>query len=404
MKRSITIFLFLLLQASLTDSGNLFSQCTNCRETQSNHHHASSAIGIKAKAIGQAAFASGFEAVASGHRSTGIGNMIHASGEKAMVFGNNASSLGNSSMVIGSGYGETASEHLINAMENSLMVGFNSIYPTLFISKSPSKHTTGRVGIGNVTEPLAKLHIRAGHGEQAGLFVEQDNFRLLNMFLGDMKHGLSAVDDIGLVFLSANNYIFRNGAVGIGTNNPSYLLDVRGSTNTKRLRIYDQELYRENIEGWVLSSDEQGNAYWTNPADFNDNDWLESGNNIYRASGDVGIGTSETFGYRLAVNGAIITEEVTVKVREAWPDYVFHENYDLMSIDELRNYISEQGHLPGIPAADAVLEAGVEVGRMQSLLLQKIEELTLYIFQQQSKIMDLEGQVNHLLAGQVSDK
>ncbi len=85
-------------------------------------------------------------------------------------------------MIIGHGYGEQNHERLINTIGNSLMIGFNSIYPTLFIDKSPSKFRTGKVGIGNVTKPEAKLHILADHGENAGLFVEQTNFRAIDLY------------------------------------------------------------------------------------------------------------------------------------------------------------------------------------------------------------------------------
>jgi hypothetical protein len=393
MKRTITLILILITQTWLTGKTELCAQCTNCQGTQSNHHEASSAIGIRAKALGQAAFASGFEAIAVGKRSTSIGNMINAEGEGSMVFGNNASSRGQSSMIIGSGYGDNPADRLINAFDNSLMIGFNSIYPTLYVSRSPSRKSTGKVGIGNVTQPLAKLHIKAEHGEQAGLFIEQDNFRSVCLFLGDKDHGLQGADDIGLIFLSEDNYIFKDGQVGIGTTNPHYDLDVKGSTNTQQLRVYDPELYRENIEGWVLQSDEAGNAFWTSPDEFNDDDWLSSGVNIYRPEGHVGIGTRETFGYSLAVNGAILTEEVTVKVKEDWPDYVFDEDYELVSLNELNSFIHENRHLPEVPAADAILESGLEVGKMQSLLLKKIEELTLYIIQQDRKICELESRV-----------
>jgi hypothetical protein len=393
MKRTITLIFLLITQTWLASETELYAQCTNCQETQSNHHQASSAIGIRAKALGQAAFASGFEAIARGKRSTGIGNMIHAVGEQSMIIGHNASTLGQSSMIIGSGFGTSASDHIVNAIDNSLMIGFNSIYPTLFISSSPSRNSTGRVGIGDVTQPQAKLHIKTAHGEQAGLYIEQERFRVVNMYLGDKDHGLRAEDDIGLVFHSRNNYVFRDGAVGIGTQTPTYDLDVNGSTNTRHLRIYDQGLYRENIEGWILKSDEMGNAFWTSPDEFNDEDWLTTGRNIYRPEGCVGIGTKETYGYSLAVNGAILTEEVTVKVKEDWPDYVFEDDYLLIPLEDLQNFIHTNGHLPDVPAAEILLEAGLEVGKMQGLLLKKIEELTLYIIQQDKKINELESQV-----------
>lgn len=391
MKRTITIILFLVMNTAFIASGSLQAQCTNCRGAQSNPHYSSSAIGINTIAAGQASFASGFEAIANGQQSTSIGNMIQADGLHSMIFGSNANSFGNGAMVLGKGFGSESGERLTNNIDNSLMIGFNSIHPTLFVSSSPSKLSTGKVGIGNVTNPQAKLHILTEHGEHEGLFIEQVNFRRSDFYLGDKEHGIMSMDDCGLVFLSAKNYIFNDGRMGINTLNPSCELDVQGSIFSRQFRLYDSELYNENIEGWVLRSDKQGNAFWTNPSFLADDDWTISGNNIYRLDGYVGIGTSETYGYKLAVNGAIICEEVTVKIREDWPDYVFDEGYELMPITQLGNYISEHGHLPDIPAAGALKEKGLEVGRMQNLLLKKIEELTLYIIRQDEKIKKLES-------------
>jgi len=393
MKRITTIILFLVMNTLFFSQVNLQAQCTNCRNSQSNHHMGSSAIGINAIATGQASFASGKDVRASGMGSTSIGNMTVADGVKAMVFGSNAKSLGQGSMVLGTGYGEESDEQLTNVLDNSLMIGFNSIYPTLFVSPSDSRTGTGKVGIGNVTEPEAQLHIRTPHGYSAGLFVEQENFRNLSFYLGNMTHGIRSTDDIGLVFFSENNYLFEKGKVGINTIRPLYDLDVRGSIFTKQLTLFDKELYKENIDGWVLCSDAGGQAYWTEPGTFNDNAWTLRGNNIYRMEGYVGIGTTQTYGYKLAVDGGVLAEEVTVKMSHDWPDYVFEEGYSLLPIQQLKTYINDKGHLPGIPAAEEIRETGLAVGKMESLLLKKIEELTLYIINQETKINALESMI-----------
>jgi len=106
----------------------------------------------------------------------------------------------------------------------------------------------------------------------------------------------------------------------------------------------------------------------------------------------VGTSTHAT-GYTLSVDGKIACEEVLVKDAGSWPDYVFHSDYKLMSINELEIEISNNGHLPGIPSAKEVEETGQQLGEMQKKLLEKIEELTLYIIQQENRIENLEAEI-----------
>ncbi|HWW41710.1 MAG TPA: hypothetical protein VNZ46_20485, partial [Pedobacter sp.] len=123
------------------------------------------------------------------------------------------------------------------------------------------------------------------------------------------------------------------------------------------------------------------------------------------SDGNVGIGTSNTKGYKLAVAGNMIAESVKVQLQSAWPDYVFNEDYKLTSLQETEKHIKEKGHLPGIPSAAEVKSEGIDLGEMNKKLLQKIEELTLYLIQmekknseersaQESKIIGLKAQTS----------
>lgn len=98
-------------------------------------------------------------------------------------------------------------------------------------------------------------------------------------------------------------------------------------------------------------------------------------------NGDVGIGTSDTKGYRLAVNGNAIFTKVKVKQYGSWPDYVFDPEYKLLSLPEIDKYIQQHKHLPGIPSAFEIEKNGLDLGENQALLLKKIEELTLYLIE-----------------------
>jgi len=112
-------------------------------------------------------------------------------------------------------------------------------------------------------------------------------------------------------------------------------------------------------------------------------------------TGNLGIGISSHNKYKLDVKGTIRTEEVIVCLNQGC-DFVFEEDYELMGLKELEKFIKTNKHLPEVAPA-AIMEAeGINVSEMSAKLLQKIEELTLYILQQEKKMLDLQNQINEL--------
>jgi hypothetical protein len=76
---------------------------------------------------------------------------------------------------------------------------------------------------------------------------------------------------------------------------------------------------------------------------------------------------------------------------DGWSDFVFENDYSLMPLEEVEQHIHQYKHLPGVPSEKEVRENGVNVGEMQSKLLEKIEELTLYVIRLQKQVHDLEN-------------
>ena len=94
----------------------------------------------------------------------------------------------------------------------------------------------------------------------------------------------------------------------------------------------------------------------------------------------------------MTVNGKVRAH--SVKVYTDWADFVFIDNYKLPSLEEVEKFIDENGHLENIPSAQEVEENGIELGEMNKLLLQKIEELTLYTIELKKEIDELKIKIN----------
>lgn len=147
-----------------------------------------------------------------------------------------------------------------------------------------------------------------------------------------------------------------NGRVGIGNTTPAEALDVNGSVKASSFIVGSTPL---------VSSQ-----------------WITSASNINYTAGTVSIGTTTApSGYKLAVGGKTVTEEVVVKLQGNWPDYVFETNYRLMPLLELERYIKQNKHLPDVPAAKDVEDKGIALGELNTTLLKKVEELTLYMIE-----------------------
>ena len=228
-----------------------------------------------------------------------------------------------------------------------------------------------------------------------------------------MRAGGNSRVHAGHVFMtgaSSTNYFA--GKIGLGITSPLSELHVKGS------------VIAENGTTTLPTGRNGGLYAWTDKAfgielQYQDSDWslavvsrigsdirfghyaaleTQQGNfdlkMIIDELGNVGIGVNDPTN-KLEVAGAIRAEEVIVE--SGWADFVFEDDYVLMNLEELANYIEKNRSLPDVPKTSEVSQSGVSVGETQALLLRKIEELTLYIIDQDQKLVKQQNQINELL-------
>lgn len=170
--------------------------------------------------------------------------------------------------------------------------------------------------------------------------------------------------------------------VGIGTTDAPHKLTVYGSgTNDGVISIQSGTNSRFLLQANTNTFNIGGTALGTGAINIT-------------SGGNVGIGTTDPKDYKLAVNGTGIFTKVIVKNYANWPDYVFSDAYKLPSLEETAQYIDQHKHLPGIPAASEMESAdGMDIADMNRRLLQKVEELTLYLIEEHKKVQQLEAEV-----------
>jgi hypothetical protein len=175
-----------------------------------------------------------------------------------------------------------------------------------------------------------------------------------------------------------NNKIRINDKLGIGVVPVSKALEIKGASSTNELVQY---YTNAGTAKWHMNILANGGL------NFAETDVADQ-RFVLRAGGNVTIGNKMATGYRLSVDGKIAAEEILVDLDADWPDYVFKADYKLKSLKEVKTYIEKNGHLPNVPSAKEVEDHGILLGNMNKILMEKIEELTLYILKQEEEIQN----------------
>ena len=192
----------------------------------------SHAFGLKNQTTNWESFAAGYSNTSSGVASICLGSTCTATGKGAFAAGVNTTAIGFASFALGHnvrtsgstynsfvfGSGVSDKKLLENSVPNSLMIGFFSTYPTFFVSPSEGEFKTGRIGIGDITEPEAKLHIKADNNEDAAIMLEPTGTDYLGRILfGDENHSISGRENNAMVFKSGmfEGFSFEGGSINM---------------------------------------------------------------------------------------------------------------------------------------------------------------------------------------------
>ena len=341
-----------------------------------------------------------FVGYAAGYNSTGSDNLFigYNAGYSNTTSSHNVyvglsagyNSTGSDNLFIGynAGYNETGSNRLYIANSSS-----NSIISGDFVQRRIGINTTsfnyGQLEIKPYTADCNHgITLNMGAGSTARAYLKSDGGSDYNWHITRCGNDLKGIT------------ISKDGYIGINRTNPTNWLEVQGNIvnggSDFILGKYDGRAQGSNPSNRALVHDNNDELTINYAGDF------EGGVRIAGAydnkiNGTLSIGsTAIPDGFLLSVDGAIIAEEIQVELSENWPDYVFDKDRQLMSLSDLKEYIDKYKHLPDVPSGQEIKETGVNLGEMNSILLRKIEELTLYLIDLKKENLELEKKIDKL--------
>jgi len=270
-------------------------------------------------------------------------------------------------------------------------VGIGTDNPAASLDVRGTGYFSSFFGINTVPSNQYQLHVNSSVGTTAGIYLNTNH----PQGWPNVKYGFqNVVNNSNTIAYSVTNattnqdvfVVKGDGSVGIGTDNLNFSKLNVVAQNETGLTVATNHTgdYGYGIRSMVAKNKTKAFAVYN--AETQEESFVVLGN------GSVGIGTTAVNGAKLSVEGVIRARRVNVDAASiVWSDFVFESNYNLMDLMDLESFIVKNKHLPDVPSASEVKEKGIDLAQMDAILLQKIEELTLYIIDLEKKINELES-------------
>jgi hypothetical protein len=304
---------------------------------------------------------------------SGLGNVTQDSAASSLIGGAHNKFGGLGQFVAG--------EYLVNRTPNGAVLGNSNVdFTTLNYTGLQGTNVTGIAGYPLFALGNAAANDGSGHSNAVTV----------------LYNGRTQINTTGHTSTLAQTDVTPKAALEVVSTNSGVLLPKL--TNAQRNAIVSGDLQNGLL---LYNTDSSVFQYYNGSA------WTSVGSGGTGGSGrwqfasgvqydtvdNIAIGTSDPQGYKLAVNGTAIFTKVRVKTAGTWPDYVFKKGFVLPGLAELERYVATYKHLPGIVSEGEVRKNGIDLGDHAAAVLQKVEELTLYLIDENKKLKEQNKQI-----------